>query len=95
MTPHDYIKNQKNIKLLASPPGINDIEFDTKATQKVCICKIFVEVKVGIAPEWTQSLVNNMEAHHKKYGLKHYVTGTIHRAMVTLYLAEFSINVVH
>ena len=63
-------------------PGINDIEFGPQATQKSCIDKIFVEVKFRKAPEWTQSLVNNMEAHHKQYGLKHYVTGTIHRAMV-------------
>ena len=82
MTPQDYIKNQKNTKILASPPGINDIEFGPQATQKSCIDKIFIVIKVGIAPEWTQSLVNNMEAHHKQYGLEHDVTVTIHRAMV-------------
>ena len=26
--------------------------------------------------------MNNMEAQNKKYGLKHYVKGTIHRAVV-------------
>ena len=82
MTPQEYNKNQKDIKILASPPGINDIEFDPQATQKSCIDNIFVKVKVGIAPEWTQSLVNNMEAQHTQYGLKHYVTGKIHRAVV-------------
>ena len=81
MTPQDYITNQKNTEVLASPPGINDIEFDPQATQKFCIDKIFVVVKFRIAPEWTQSLVNNMQAQHKQYGLKHYVTGTIHSAM--------------
>ena len=82
MTPQDYIKNHKNTKILASPPGINDIEFDPQASQKFCIDKIFVVIKVGISPEWTESLVNNMESQHKQYGLKHYVTGTIHRAVV-------------
>ena len=82
MTPQDYIKNQKNTKILASPPGIKYIEFDPRAAQKPCIDKRFIVVKVGISPEWTQSLVNNMEAQHKQHGLKHYVTGTIHRAVV-------------
>ena len=82
MTPHDYIKNQKNTKILASPPRINDIEFDPQATHKFCIDKIFVVIKVVIYTGWTQSIVNNMEAQHKHYGLKQYVTGTINRAMV-------------
>ena len=54
MTSQDYIKNWKNIKLLPSPPEINDVKFDPQATQKCFIDRIFVEVKVGIAPEWTQ-----------------------------------------
>ena len=76
------LKTRKYIKVLAYQPGINDIEFDPQATQKSCIDKIFVEVKVGIATEQTQSLVNNMEAQHKQYELKHYVTVTMHRERV-------------
>ena len=38
-------------------------------------------MKVGLAPENTQSIGRNIQAERKQYGLKHRVTSTIHAAM--------------
>ena len=45
------------------------------------LIKGFKEVKVGLAPETTQSIGRNIQAERKQYGLKHRVTSTIHAAM--------------
>ena len=49
----DDNNNLKTIKVLAYSPGINYIEFNTQATQKSSIDKIIIDVKFGIAPEYT------------------------------------------
>ena len=36
LTPQDNNNKSENSKVLASPPGINDIAFDLHATQKLC-----------------------------------------------------------
>ena len=41
----------------------------------------FTEVEIGVVPERTQLLDNNVQAKRKQYGLKHHVTATIHAVM--------------
>ena len=69
------------IKILVAPPGMTDVEFDNAATKASYIALGFIEVKIGVAPERTQSIKGNIQAQRKQYGLKHRVTGTIHAAM--------------
>ena len=41
----------------------------------------FFEVDIFAALDWTQLLPNHTQAKRKQYGLKHYVTITIHADM--------------
>ena len=78
----DDLNNWRKIKILIAPaPGMTDIEFDNTATKASYIALGFIEVKIGVAPERTQSIKGNIQAQRKQYGLKHRVTGTIHAAM--------------
>ena len=52
----------------------------------------FVEVEIGVTPDWTQFLANNTQAKRKQCGMKHHVTSTIHAAMVdTIQIMEIEI----
>ena len=75
------LDNWHPIKVLLPPIGLQDIEFDPDESKDTYISKGFNEVEVGLAPERIQLLANNVQAKRKQYGLKHYVTGTIHAAM--------------
>ena len=77
----DDLDRHKKINILAAPPGIHDIEFDPTMVKEEYLIKGFKEVKVGLAPETTQSIGRNIQAERKQYGLKHRVTSTIHAAM--------------
>ena len=78
----DNLDNWKKIKMLVAPPGIKYTKFNINSTKESDIEKGFKEVKVGPAPERTQSLNNHIQAQRKQYGLKHKITGTIYGAMV-------------
>lgn len=77
----DDLDRHKKINILAAPPGIHDIEFDPTMAKEEYLIKGFKEVKVGLAPENTQSIGSNIQAERKQCGLKHRVTSTIHAAM--------------
>ena len=76
----DVLDGFRKLFVLAAPPGIKDIEFDTDASKEFYLEKGFKEVKVGVAPERTKALKRNTQAKRKQYGLRHRVTSTIHAA---------------
>ena len=78
----DRIDRNKKIKILAAPPGLQDIDdFDASVSKDYYLNSGFKEVTIGIAFERTQEVGGNMQAQRKQYGLKHRVTSTIHAAM--------------
>ena len=78
----DNINRNKKINILAAPPGLQDIEdWDETLPKEYYLNQGYTEVKIGIAPERTQSVGRDLQAQRKQYGLKHRVTSTIHAAM--------------
>ena len=78
----DDLDNWRKIKVLVTPLGLKYIETDISTTSKQSYLDLgFTEVDIGIAPQRTHHLPNNVQAQRKQYGLKHRVTSTIHAAM--------------
>ena len=69
--------NWKPIKVLKYPIGLTEVEFDANASKQFYLDQGFVEVSVGVANQYSQSLAGNIQAKRKQYGLKHRVTLTI------------------
>ena len=71
----------KKIKILCAPPGLKNFAIDVdNVTKEELLNEGFTEVSIGIAPERTVALKNNIQAKRKQYGLQHRVTNTIHGA---------------
>ena len=70
----DDLDNWRKIKVLVAPLGIKDIEYDITTLKIWYLDRGFVEVNIGIAPQRTHQLSNNIQAQRKQYGLKHRVT---------------------
>ena len=66
-----WFRQTKKDKILVAPPGIKDIEWNSSGMKQSYLDVGYVEQKVGIAPEQTQLLSNNLQAQRKQYGLKH------------------------
>ena len=77
----NQLDNWQKILLLVAPPGTKEIEFDQSRSKQSYLDEGFKEQRVGIAKEYTQSLSHNLQGRRKQYGLKHYVSLTIHSAM--------------
>ena len=78
----DSLDRNKTIKILAAPPGVQDInDFDLSKPKDFYLDKGFKEVGIGMAPERTISIGHNVQSQRRQYGLKHRVTSTIHAAM--------------
>jgi predicted GIY-YIG superfamily endonuclease len=75
------LQHWEKIKVLIAPPGMKEIDFNVTYSREVYLERGFREVKVGIAPERTNSVRNDMFARRKQYGLRHHVSMTIHAAM--------------
>lgn len=75
------VQNWRKISVLAAPPGVKDIEFDTSRSIDDYIADGWKVTKVGTAPERTRAVGNHMQAQRRQYGLKHHVTATIHASM--------------
>eukprot|EP00957_Ditylum_brightwellii_P044221 3355597-Ditylum_brightwellii.AAC.1 len=54
------------------------VEFNETMSKEDYIACGFEEIKVGLSQDQTQNLPGNIQAKAKQYGLKHYVTSTIH-----------------
>ena len=71
----------RKIKILVAPPSSKHITWDPTLSKRAYIEQGFLEKKVGLAPERTQFIANDIQAQRRQYGLKHRVTSTIHAAM--------------
>ena len=71
----------QKIKVLIAPPGTKEIFFHEDWSKEDYLNIGFKECSIGITKEYTQSLKNNMQGKGNQYGLKPYVSSTIHGAM--------------
>ena len=56
---------------------MNFFDFDVKSMSKADLLQLgFVEVLIGISPERTLCLKNNVQGKRTQYGLRHRVTST-------------------
>ena len=76
-----HLNEWKKIKLIVAPPGSKEIIFDDSKSKQSYLDDGFYEVRLGIAPQHTHALSNNMQGRRKQYGLKHFVSSTIHGSM--------------
>ena len=77
----EQLNNWQKIKVLIAPPGTKEIIYDDTMTKQSFINNGFIECRIGTSNEYTQSLKNNIQGKRKQYGLKPYVSSTIHGAM--------------
>ena len=77
----EQLNNWQKIKILIAPPGTREIIYDETMTKQSFINNGFTECRIGTSNEYTQSLKNNIQGKRKQYGLKPYVSSTIHGAM--------------
>ena len=75
------IDRRRPIKVLAAPPGIQDVNLNPSQHKQFYINTGFEEVKVGPCPEHTKQLTTAMQGKRNIYRWKHRVTGTVHTAM--------------
>ena len=73
--------NWQPIKLLLAPPGMKSIEYDVDKSKQQYINEGFQEISMGICNAYTQKLKHYKQGKRKQYGIKHYVSATIHAAM--------------
>ena len=71
----------KKIDVLIAPPGKKEIMFDSNLSEEYFLQRGFKKVKVGTAPERPCQVRNNLQGIRKQYGLKHFVSGTLHSLM--------------
>lgn len=77
----EQLDNWQKIPILIAPPGTKEIEYDDTKSKQSYLDIGFVEQQIGVTKEYTQSLSNNLQGRRKQYGLKPYVSLTIHSAM--------------
>ena len=77
----EQLNNWQKIKILVAPPGTREILYDETMTKQSFINNGFTECRIGTSNEYTQSLKNNIQGKRKQYGLKPYVSSTLHGAM--------------
>ena len=79
----ESLDNFRSIKILAFPNTIkyDNFEFDDTKDEEYYISNLgFKKVTVTVAPERI-CYCNDIKSMRKQYGLRHYVTGTLHSAM--------------
>ena len=77
----EIIDRNQNVKVLAAPTGLHDINYNEQTSKDEYIEMGFYEVDIGLAPIRTQSTNRFQQAQRSQYGLKHRVTSTIHASM--------------
>ena len=81
MPSQDDIQSWSKIKLLKCPLGTKEIIFNPEASKQSYTDQGFKEIKVGIAPQYSNGFDGHIQAKRKQYGLRHRVASTIHNAM--------------
>ena len=60
---------------------MKSIEYDVNKSKQQYINEGFQEISMGVCNTYTQHLKNYKQGKRKQYGIKHYVSTTIHAAM--------------
>ena len=81
MPEFDDVKNFRKIPMLVAPPGIKDFIFETSKSKEEYYAEGWTNHMVGVSPIKTNSVQGNLKAQRKQYGLKPYVTSTVHASM--------------
>ena len=71
----------KKIPILVAPPGLRDFIFTGDKCEDSYIRDGWKKCLVGIGPENTYSVQGNLKAQRKQYGLRPFVTSTVHACM--------------
>ena len=66
------------MKVLKASVGEKNVEYDETKSKEDYISCGFEEIEVGLSPDQNENLPGNIQARRKQYGLRHYVTSTIH-----------------
>mgnify|MGYP003340757998 CR=1 FL=1 len=74
----DDIKSFKDVNLYIAPNGLNDFKYDHTKTKEDYIREGWKKAKVGAPSIKTYAMNHNTKAQRKQYGLKHFVTSTLH-----------------
>jgi predicted GIY-YIG superfamily endonuclease len=77
----DDLDTWQSINILVAPPGLKDVVYDANKSKEEYKLEGYKEVQMTTCKEYTQMMPHNMQASRKQYGLKHYVSSTIHSAM--------------
>ena len=75
------VDNWQPIKLLLAPPGTKSIQYDSNKLKQEYISEGYKEISMGVCNAYTQRLKDYKQGKRKQYGIKHYVSATIHAAM--------------
>ena len=59
---NDLLQANRKFDILATPPGVHDIEVDVLLSKEDNLAKGFSTVKVGLAPSRTQNISNYLQA---------------------------------
>ena len=75
------IDNFNKIQILVAPTGTRFFTYNPNKTKESYISDGWKIVHIGTSQESVKSLPGNMKAQRRQYGLKHYVTSTVHASM--------------
>ena len=73
--------NFRKIPIMVAPPGVKVSEFDVNKSKSEYIREGWVQKSVGMCPDRTRNVLNNMKGKRKQYGSKHHLTSTVHGSM--------------
>ena len=69
------------IKVLLALPGCKEVIYYEGASKESYFEKGFVEISIGCTPERIKNLSYYVYGNYEQYGLRHYISGTIHSAI--------------
>ena len=75
------VDNWQPIKLLLAPPGTKSIQYDSNKLKQEYISEGYKEISMGVCNAYMQRLKDYKQGKKKQYGIKHYVSATIHADM--------------
>lgn len=77
----DVVRHFGKISILVVPAGCKNIEFNPDKSLQDYLNEGFCHQCVGVSREKIYSVLSSLKAQRKQYGLKPYVTSTIHSCM--------------
>ena len=75
------LDNFRKIEVLIAPPGLKEIHYDVETSEETYVNRGFRKIKIGTAPERACQVRKNIQGIRIQYGLRHFVSGTLHSLM--------------